>query len=182
VLLWAFQVVFWVTAEQREKGNEVVLSRPDISAVVAYHRARERTDSAIIIVREFRSPATTADGFVRELPGDSSFTPASPIEQAVAELTEETGIAVEPHRIRVHGARQAAGTVSAHQQHLFSVELSDDEITRARTDTQAHGVADDVEQTYVEVYRYTDLLTSALVDWTTLGAITEVLLGNLPTR
>lgn len=176
VLFWAFHAVMWVAVEQREKANEVVLSRPDISTVVAYHRAPELVDSEIIIVREFRSPATTADGFVRELPGGSGFSPASPIEQAVAELAEETGIEVTPDRVQVRQARQPAATLSGHRQHVFAVEVTRDELDRARIDTRARGVADDTERTYVEVHRYRDLLTNSFVDWSTLGAITHVLL------
>ncbi|WP_236787992.1 nucleoside 2-deoxyribosyltransferase domain-containing protein [Amycolatopsis sp. GM8] len=178
VLFWAFHAVVWVAAEQREKANEVVLSRPDISTVVAYHRAPELADTEVVIVREFRSPATTADGFVRELPGGSGFKPASPIEQAVAELAEETGIKVTADRIHVHQARQPAATLSGHQQHVFAIELTRDELQHARTDANAHGVADDTERTYVEIHRYGDLLERPLVDWATLGAITAVLLAN----
>ena len=178
VLFWAFHAVIWVAAEQREKANEVVLSRPDTSTVVAYHRAPELVDSEVVIVREFRSPATTADGFVRELPGGSGFKSASPIEQAVAELAEETGIKVAADRVRVHQARQPAATVSGHQQHVFAVELTRDELEHARTDMNAHGVASDTERTYVEVHRYGDLIERPLVDWATLGAITAVLQAN----
>lgn len=178
VLFWAFHAVIWVKAEQREKANEVVLSRPDISTVVAYHPAPRHVDTEVVIIREFRSPATTADAFVRELPGGSGFKPSAPIEQAVAELAEETGITVTQDRIRLHQIRQPAATLSAHRQHVFAVELTNEEIDLARSDTRSYGVADDAELTHVEVHRYADLLRGELVDWATLGAITSVLLTN----
>jgi predicted NUDIX family NTP pyrophosphohydrolase len=168
----------WVESEQREKANEVVLSRPDISTVVAYRRAPELADSEVVIVRELRSPATSTDGFVRELPGGSSFQPTSPIEQAAAEFAEETGINVDSRRIQVHHARQPASTLSAHKPHVFALELTADEIGLARADARAHGVASDSERTYAEVRTFADLVTSDVVDWATLGAITSVLLHN----
>lgn len=176
VFFWAFHAAVWVRAEDRLKSNEIVLSRPDTSAVVAYRRAPDLADSDVVLVREFRSPATSSDGFVRELPGGSSVNPGSPIEQAAAEIGEETGIVVARDRIKVHHARQPASTLSAHQQHVFSVELTDDEMELARADTSVHGVERDTERTYVEVHRFGDLVTTNLVDWATLGAITEVLL------
>jgi hypothetical protein len=177
VLFWAFHAVVWVSAEQREEANEVVLSRPDIATVVAYRRASTLADTEIVIVREFRSPATTTDGFVRELPGGSGFTPASRREQAVADLAEETGIKVAADRVLVHQARQPAGTLSAHQQYVFAVELTHVELELARTDVSSHGVTSDSERTHVEVHRFADLIGQH-VDWATLGAITSVLLAN----
>ncbi|MCK2245410.1 MULTISPECIES: nucleoside 2-deoxyribosyltransferase domain-containing protein [unclassified Crossiella] len=182
VLFWAFHAVIWIAAEQREKANEVVLSRPDLSTVVAYHRAPELANSEIVLVREFRSPATTADGFVRELPGGSSLAPSSPSEQAVAELAEETGITVAPDRVHLHHARQPTATLSGHQQHVFAVELTPDELDLARSDRRTHGVAGDTEHTHVEVHRYADLLAAPTVDWATLGAITSVLLTDQEPR
>lgn len=176
VLFWAFRAVVWVAAEGREKSNEVVFSRPDVATVVAYRRAPDPLDSEVVLVREFRTPATSADGFVRELPGGSGRASASPIEQAIAELAEETGIHVYAGRVRTHHARQPVATLSAHHQHVFSVELTAEEIDLARASTEPHGVAEDTERTYPEVHTLQDLINSATVDWATLGAITAVLL------
>jgi len=178
VMFWAFHAVIWIAAEQREKTNEVVLSRPDLCTVVAYRRAPQLVDSEVIIVREFRSPATTTDGFVRELPGGSGLSTTLPIEQALAELAEETSIKIAPERLRAHHARQPAATLSAHHQHVFSVELTAEELELARADTTMHGITEDTERTYVEIHRYGDLVTKNLVDWATLGAVTSVLLTD----
>jgi hypothetical protein len=184
VFFWVFHAVVWIGAEGREKTNEVVFSRPDITAIVAFHRAVELVDTEVVIVREFRSPAATVDGFVRELPGGSAFSPSSSVEhvvaefeQVVAEFTEETGIEIAPERVRAHQSRQAAATLSSHRNHVFTLELTREEMDRARADVGTHGVLADTERTYVEVYRYGDLLRSTLVDWATLGAVTSALLA-----
>ncbi|MEV7197373.1 NUDIX domain-containing protein [Streptomyces sp. NPDC093510] len=160
------------------KSNEVVLSRPDIASVVAYRRNGPLDDTEIVLVREFRTPGSVDDGFVRELPSGSSFAGMTdPRSVAVNELREETGLAVDPERLRQHHARQVAATVSTHRAHLFSLELTDPEAERLRSDAAAHGKAADSEHTYVEVVRLTDMMACSRVDWSTLGAVLEALLG-----
>lgn len=182
VFFWAFHAEIWIAAEQRVKSNEVVLSRPDVSAVVAYTRAESLDECEVVIVREFRTPGASADGFVRELPGGSGFHPSgavdveTPAEQAVGELAQETGIRVEAGRVRVHQVRQPAATTSSHQLHVHAVELTGEEMEPVRADDTVHGIAPDTERTYVEVHTYRALRTLGLVDWATLGAITSVLL------
>ncbi len=83
VLFWAFHAQLYVASEDRVKANEVVLSRPDISTVVAFHRGPTLRECRILLIREFRAPASTADGFVRELPGGSGLR-GDPLEQAAA--------------------------------------------------------------------------------------------------
>jgi 8-oxo-dGTP pyrophosphatase MutT (NUDIX family) len=178
VLFWAFHARVYVAAEDRVKADEVVLGRPDLATLVAYRRAPVLADSEIVLVREFRSPAVTPDGFVRELPGGSGLTGGDPINQAVAEFTEETGFTIDPTRIRVHAARQPVATLAAHRQHAFSVELTEHEIDQLCADTRVHGLAGDTERTYVEVHRFGELLAGREVDWTTLGILTEILLSS----
>lgn len=66
---WALQVKVFIPGEGRHKGGEVILSRPDVSSVLAYRPAARVADCEIVLVREFRSNAATPDGFVHELPG-----------------------------------------------------------------------------------------------------------------
>lgn len=185
VFFWAFHAAIWIDAEQRLKSNEVVLSRPDVSAVVAFRRAQTLDDCEVVIVREFRSPGATADGFVRELPGGSGFHPSgvvdveTPREQGVGELAEETGFRVSPERVRIHQVRQLAATTSSHQLHVHELELTSAELETARADKGVHGLSADTERNYVEVRTYRELRTLGLVDWSTLGAITSVLLDAL---
>lgn len=177
VVFWAFHAQVYVAAENRVKGNEVVISRPDISTVLAYRRAPDLADTEIVLVKEFRSPSVAADGFVRELPGGSSLVETSPIQLAAAELAEETRLQVAVERFRTHQVRQLAATFSAHRQHLFSVELTAREVDQVRQTVDVLGNADDSELTYPEVRRLGDLVATSQVDWTTLGALTEVLLS-----
>jgi 8-oxo-dGTP pyrophosphatase MutT (NUDIX family) len=179
VVFWAFHAQLYIAAEDRVKANEVVLGRPDIATVVAFHRGPTVRECRVLLIREVRSPAATADGFVRELPGGSGLR-GDPREQAAAELYEETGLRIATHRFRVHPARQLVATVSTHQQHVFSVELSDDEMLGAGTAT-ALGNADETERTYPTVTTVGDILDRPGVDWATIGAIMHVLAAEFTT-
>jgi len=97
VLYWAVQVNIHVTAEGRNKSNEVVVSRPDVCCILPWLPAPGSEplalDTEIILVKEFRSPARNSSGFVYELPGGSSFKPnADALQTAADELWEECGI------------------------------------------------------------------------------------------
>ena len=176
VFFWALHVEVYVRAEDRVKDNEVVFSRPDISSVLAYRRGATAADTEIVVVREFRTTSSSSDGFVLELPGGSHPEPIDPAELALIELEEETGLTVAPERLVRHRARQLAATVTAHRQHLFSVELTEEEMATVRS-SAARGVLANTEITYPQTIRLGDLMTDDRADWTTLGAVAEVLLG-----
>lgn len=171
VLYWALHVQVHVAAEGRVKSNEVVISRPDTSQVVLYHRGAALDDTTVVLVREFRSPAATSDGFVRELPGGSSADGIAPVVRAVDEVREETGFVIGADRLRPVGVRQVAATVTAHRAHVFAAAITFDELAwfRARQGT-SHG-ADESERTWIEISTYGELLADARVDWSTLGMI-----------
>lgn len=174
VFLWALHAQVRVAGEDRVKANEVVLARPDIASVVAYRPAAVVADTEVVLVREFRTPG----GFVLELPGGSSWGDEPPVEVAVVELGEETGLAIAPERLRVHRVRPLAATFSAHRQHLFSVALTEDEIAAVRAVDGPLGEAGSSERTYPRVATFGELLGGGDVDWTTLGALSEVLLAD----
>ncbi|MBD2895667.1 hypothetical protein amrb99_46060 [Actinomadura sp. RB99] len=219
VFFWALHVRMHVAAEDRTKGNEIVISRPDVSVVALYRPGPSLDETTVVLVREFRSPASTPDGYVHELPGGSSpakaATPAEPatpvqaaspaepasptepasltgaakptetggvavlaevLDQAVDELVEETGLRVDAGRFRAHGSRQVAATVSAHHAHLFSAEITDDELAWLRTQRdRPHGVDGDSERTWVEIATFGEIRAARLVDWATLGMLIEAL-------
>ncbi|MDN3358226.1 hypothetical protein [Actinomadura sp. DC4] len=176
VFFWALHVRVHVAAEDRVKDNEVVISRPDVSVVALYRRGASRDATTVILVREFRSPASTPDGNVHELPGGSTLKPASPVAQAAEEVEEEIGLAVEVSRFRVHGSRQLAATMSAHHAHLFSAEITAAELDRLRAGAgRPHGVVRDSERTWVEIATYREIREANLVDWATLGMLAEAL-------
>ncbi|TDB93833.1 nucleoside 2-deoxyribosyltransferase domain-containing protein [Actinomadura sp. 7K534] len=172
---WGLHVRMRVAAEDRVKDNEVVIGRPDISAVVLHRPGRTLDDAEIVLVREFRSPC--ADGFVHELPGGSG--PGGALENALAEVAEETGLVLAPARLREHGTRQVNATMSAHRAHLFSVEVTEEELAQLRG-SGPHGVAAEGERTYVEVTPFGRIRRERLVDWATLGMIAEALLEPAP--
>ena len=177
VFFWALRVSIWIADEQRIKDNEVVIGRPDIATVLMYRRGRTLDDSLVVLVREFRSPARTTDGYIRELPGGSSLKPTQdPETLAVGEVSEETGLAIESARLRDHGARQVAGTTTSHAAALFSVELTEDEVAWLRAQHRtAHGVIEDTERTYVEVTTLGAIRSAPVTDWGMLGMILQVL-------
>ncbi len=178
---WVAHVNIWVAAEKRNKSNEIVISRPDIKHVVglAPSLTSDKLDTRIVLVKEFRSPATTKDGFIREVPGGSGWKPLNPAEEATKEFREETGIAITSERLKPLAARQLAGTTTAHRAHAFYVQLTDAEIEealrRAAEKTVAGNVKDS-ERTYVEVWTFRELLANPLTDWSNLGMIAAAIL------
>jgi len=166
-----------IESEGRNKTNEFIFARPDISTVVAYRKRAVLADTDIVLIREFRSPARTADGFIREVPGGSSWKPGEdPFVTAAHELSEETGFNVDPSRLRKIGARQLCGTLSVHQAHVFACEVTAEELVALRKqqeDGTVFGVVEDSERTYIEVKRLGDLIASAsnALDWSMLGMI-----------
>jgi predicted NUDIX family NTP pyrophosphohydrolase len=178
VFVWALRAEVWVAAEGRSKTNEFVLSRPDLAAVLLYRRAEPPGETAVVLVREFRTPVANPTGYVWELPSGSSAELTDPRAVAVAELAEETGFALPAHRLVDHGARQAVATFSAHRAHLFSAELTEAELAdlRARRG-QVFGVGG-TERSHVEVLTLESILRDRVVDWSTLGMITSVLGGG----
>jgi ADP-ribose pyrophosphatase YjhB (NUDIX family) len=179
VFFWALHAAVHVAAEGRVKENEVVFARPDTAAVVAYRRAPRTVDSSVVLVREFRTSGAAPGGWVRELPGGSDPAGmADPRKVAAEEFAEETGLAISPGRLRPHHPRQPSATTSAHRTHAFSVELTAEELAALSSDDSPHGDHAATEHTYVEVTTLASLLAAPTVDWTTLGLITEALLGE----
>ncbi len=182
VFMWSLHVDLWSSVEQRHKDNEVVTSRTPVVSVLAYHPGVTFLDTSIVLVKEFRAPASTPDGYVWELPGGSSFNlDLDPREVAIAEMNEETGILVDADRLRFHGDKQLAPTFSAHRATLYSVELDSNEIEEARSrEGMVHGEInpeyEQGERCYLQIVRIRDILHGEIpVDWTTRGMILSLL-------
>ena len=175
ILLGFFTPRSYVSAERRHKRGEIIITRPDIAAVLAYHRGPTLGQTQVVLVREFRSSAATKDGMVHELPGGSSFCQMTPIEVAASELREETGLGFSIDRFVTHEARQCLATMLTHRGDLFSIELNDTEIAEfVRHEGREFG-ANDSERTFVEVRSVKEILGSDDVDWTHIGMILSVL-------
>jgi 8-oxo-dGTP pyrophosphatase MutT (NUDIX family) len=182
VFLWVLKVKVWIESEGRHKDNEIVLSRPDISSVLMYSDTDSPqgdgiVDYEVVLVKEFRSPASTEDGFIRELPGGSSVKKDEDAKEVAAEeVHEETGFYLDPDRLEEVTSRQLAGTFSAHKSHLFKVYLTNEEMKWFKSqDGIAYGNEKDSERTFIEVHNVYDLVQNNLVDWSTLGMILSVL-------
>lgn len=179
IFFWVLKVNIYIAKEDRFKTNEFVLSRKDISSVIMWKSNEDLMKSEIVLVKEFRSPASTEDGFIHEVPSGSSTKEEDPKENACHEVQEETGLVVKSERLKVHGARQLAGTLSAHKSHLFSVELTDEEMDWLKSQKNiAHGNREDSEQTYVEIMELRDILKDERIDWSNLGEILLVVHGS----
>lgn len=171
---WALHMDVHVGSEGRNKTIEVVLSRPDVSTVVAFRRGDTPETTFVALVREFRSPASTSDAFVLEVPGGSSHdTERDPAATAVDEFSEETGLAIHPKDLKTIGNRQCLATMSTHRATAFSYELSDSELEFLRAEAgRPKGVTEDTERTYVEVRTLAEIISGqAEVDWSNLGMI-----------
>lgn len=177
MFFWAVHVNMFIGAENRNKTNEVVISRPDISAVMMYKRNNDDImESDIVLIREFRSPVRNKDCFIREIPGGSSFKEGvDPLTLASNEVKEETGIEIDPERISLVSSRQMVGTLSSHKAWLFKAELNEQELNQLRDSKKAFGVEKDTERTYVEVWKLKDILKSDSIDWSMLGMIVSVM-------
>lgn len=179
---WVLHADVHVTGEGRNKTNEIVIARPDISAVALYRRDAEPLETRVVLVREFRSPGRTRDGFVHDLPGGSSFHAADSKDVAMEEVREETGLHLARERLREHFARQLAGTFSAHSARLFSYELNEFEMYYLESQKNvARGANLDNptgERCYLEVKTLGEIMRDNLVDWSVLGMILSVVTNN----
>lgn len=179
IFAWVLRVNIWVASENRHKSHDFVISRRDLSVVFLWHRHQNLLSSEIVLVKEFRVSARTPDGFIHELPGGSTFKKdVSPEKVALDEVREETGLAFDPSRLLSHGSRQCFGTFSQHHAHLFSINLTEGELKfyknmEARGITFGDGLGS--ERTYIEIKTIKQILEERLVDWNTLGMISQVI-------
>ncbi len=184
MFLYSLWVDVHIGKENRNKTNEIVVFRPDISAVVMYclpsvtwtPRGSTIFNTRVVLVKEFRSPVSNTAGYVYELPGGSA--KGDPRAVAAEEVEEETGLRVSADRLTLKPTRQLAATLSAHRGTLFAVELSTSEIDLLAAEAAAgvtHGVEADTERTYVEVRTVREIVEENLVDWSTLGMIFNAL-------
>lgn len=192
-ILW---VKVWIAAENRWKENEWMFARTDVASVVLYHHPKEPgmmsmaesaqyphsidrvLDSEVVLVKEFRSPARTPDGFIHELPGGSCESGETAKKSATREVYEETGIVITEDRLQYLGSRQPLGILSTHHVHAFAAELTEAEMNQAKIlakNKETFGEEEDSELTYVEVTTVRDLLTKTDADWTTVGLVMKAL-------
>lgn len=184
VWMWVLRVDMYVASEDRHKSNELVITRTDISSVLLWAPTESPqgdglADHEVVLIKEYRSPASTPDGFIRELPGGSSATGEDdPKVVAAEEVQEETGFYLDPDRLKERGVRQLAGTFSAHKSHLYAAELTREEMEWFKSQKDiVHGNVEDSERTFIEVHNVYELVHNGKqeLDWSTLGMILSVL-------
>ena len=173
---WALQVDVYVQSENRIQDVEFVLSRTDLSSVLLYRRDQDPLSSECLLIEEFRTGVRNDIGKVRQLPGGSSEDTSDPFKTALEELAEEVGLPIAPDRVKPHRGRQDHPTFGSQHTHLFSVEVSEEEMAQLRADSSTnHGVGD--ERISFHVRSYKELLQDPNLSWGTLGMLAEVLLG-----
>jgi 8-oxo-dGTP pyrophosphatase MutT (NUDIX family) len=184
IFCWSMHMDMFVASENRNKRNEIVISRTDISTVVVYWpNPLHFWDTIVLLIREYRSPASTEDAFIHELPGGSSHEVGrDPKEVAAEEVKEETGFQVDPQRLVLCGTRQLAGTFSTHKANVYALKLYLHELD-ALCDQQGsiHGVYDgtqNTERTYIELRTLKDIIEKQDVDWATMGMIFSTIVAN----
>ena len=172
LFMTVFKPDVYVAAEKRVKSNEFVVARTNISHVLAYTSKDNILDTKVVLVKEFRSPAATIDGFVHELPGGSSIKEnVDPLQTASDELAEEVGLRLDPSRFRQVKTLQCNATLASHKATLFAVELTNEEMNKLEADRTVHGIAEDTEQTYIEIRTVKQILEEDLLDWTNRGML-----------
>ena len=181
VFLWVLKVEVYITSEKRSKTNEFVLARTDTSSVVMWYPEGESIEEyQVILIKEFRSPATTSDGFIYENAGGSAHDPKNDsFDTAIEEVHEETGLMLDSKRLKFIQARQVCGTLSSHKNHLHSYQLNEEELKWLKSqDGIVHGVEEDTERSFVTIHSVKDILESADVDWANLGQILSIIVKN----
>ena len=84
----------------------------------------------------------------------------------------------DPSRVQIHRARQIAATLSAHRAHVYSVELTADEVAKLvqlEADGVHFGVAAETEVTYPRVRSLAQIRAGGFVDWATIGILATVM-------
>lgn len=180
VFFWILHVEVYIPKEDRVKDIEYVLSRTDTTAILMYHKGQNIFDTDVILVKEFRSPATTLDGYIWELPGGSSHDESeSALQVAADEVFEETDFKFDSKRLKQIQRRQLNGTLLANKTQLFALELTDEEIKWFKSQIGSiHGVVEDTEMAYTEVMNVKDILDNELLDWSNIGMIMKVLIDE----
>lgn len=152
-------VSVWVDREQRYKSNEHIATRYDMSAVVPF--VNVDGEWSVLMVSEFRSPVRNTDNMVIEVPSGSSFNPKkNPLQIALAEVKEETGISVAEQELVKVGEFQPASTQSVHTVSVYGCELDYDRVAEHIGVTT--GNVNETEQTTTRLVKLQDIMAGAV--------------------
>lgn len=180
LVVYAIEPTVWIKSEDRVKRPpECIVIRSDISSICLYQRpGGSVAETRVVLVQEYRVAARNERAMVLELPGGSSAkADANPLQTAAEEVSEEVGLSLETNRLRSHGSRQMGATLAGYHAHLFSAELTAEEMTKLATDDTIHG-ADSDERITLQVKTLREILGARLVDWPMLGMIFEAVVSS----
>lgn len=181
IFAFAIRPNIYIASENRNKVNDPVVFRLDISNTVLYLPNPDLYKIRIVLIKEFRSASSTMDGFVWELPGGSSPYITDPLKVAVEEVHEEVGLDIAEKRFKYCNSRQLAATLSAHKVHYYSVEITENELQWLLSQKGIPHGSDypdnpTGEQAYTEIVTVNNILANNLVDASNVGMILEALL------
>lgn len=171
------RVSIYVESEDRYKSKEWIFSRVDASHVVLYYddfiKGRQ-----YVLAKEFRSPTHNLEGFSYAFPGGSSTDPEiTPLENAVKEVEEETGLTLPEERFVYLGTKQTFGIMLTMQMHAYAVRLNYKEfrVISERAEKATVFSASETERVTLVIASEKDVVSGKCpCDWTTLGLIKAV--------
>ena len=175
VFLSVLKVSVSIFGEGRIKDNEFVIFRPDITSILLYKKGSSLEKSEVVLVKEYRAPAVNEVGFIYELPGGSSFKETNLKKIALEEVKEEVGLDLSEDRLELHSSRQLAGTILAHRSHLFTAELTEEEMEECKKMVDPRGNEKETERTYVEVLSIKSIMHHDYIDCSNVGQILTVM-------
>lgn len=170
----------YIKAENRVKDNEFVVVRPQTVSVLAYLPHKDFMRTQVLLVREFRTAVSNQNSYVVELPGGSGSTRFMQ-QLAAEELAQETGLVIDPKRLRECNTRQVYATMLAHTAKLYTLELTQSEFDNLQL-SGTFGVEKDTERTTIQTRNLLELMFLPDVDWATIGMIWQGLNFELMNR
>jgi hypothetical protein len=171
ITLWAD---LFITSENRNKTNEVVIMRNDISSCLLYRKdPNDIMNSDIVLVSEFRTPVSNYTGKVHELASGSSFKKdMTPKQIVIGEIQEETGLTLDESKVIQYENRQLQATTLSHKSTLFVYEMSEDDVKYINSvNGKVFGDEESTERTYVNMVKLKSIIDTDTVDWCTIGMI-----------
>ena len=175
---FAAWVNVFITKENRHKSNEWIFSRTATSYVAAYYD-NENGVRQFVLTREFRSPANNMWGYVYELAGGSAVGEVvTPIENAMKELEEETGLVItDPSRYKLLGNKQTFATYLTMRMFAVGVGLTKEEFEQIKVRVKNGTVLGENEEERITLHIATEqeiINGDYPCDWTTLGIISAL--------
>ncbi|OZQ61316.1 MULTISPECIES: nucleoside 2-deoxyribosyltransferase domain-containing protein [Paenibacillus] len=171
---WIADVSIYNASEERIKSNEFVFSRSDLFSCLLYFPESDLMNTKIVLVKEFRSSSQSKDSYTWELVGGSSISKSDPVQIISSEVEEEIGLKLNLDRLKYVDSRQMAGTFAAHKNHLYSYQLTHEELDIIESSiNEVFGVIEDSELTYIVIKSFHDILNDNLMDWSNIGMISK---------